>query len=211
MKLNAVVQGKGLHELEPHAATREMLIGIGVVFTFGIEDSDRLRKHFVGHMMVTDDEVDAFALGVGYLFHRLDTAVEHNHQPDTGAGCIIHPLGSYAISLIVAIRDVIVDVRIELLNKLIDQGYSRGAIYVVVAVNQDTFFSSHGPIQTIDRYVHVFHQERVMKVRQLRSEEFLRCSCSLNPTLGQQPAQDGANSQFLSQLLAYLFLFGCYG
>ena len=57
-----------------------MFVGVGVVFAFGVEDSNGLWQDAVGHVVVTDDEIDTFAFGIGYLIYRFDTTVEHNHQ-----------------------------------------------------------------------------------------------------------------------------------
>ena len=92
MELNAVAEGKGLHELEAHAATRQVLVGIGVVGPFGIQDGHGGRQHVVGYVVVADDEVDAFFLGIRNLLYGFDAAVQHDDQPHSCACGIVHSL-----------------------------------------------------------------------------------------------------------------------
>ena len=114
-ELNTVVDGKSLYQLEAHAAAAEVLVGIRVVRTLGVQNSHSGRQLLVRHMVVADNEVDAFFLGVGNFVDCLDAAVEHNNEPDTRLASIVHSLARNAVTILVAVGDVVVDVAIELL------------------------------------------------------------------------------------------------
>ena len=64
MELDTVVEGKCLHELKAYTASGQMFIRIGVVFPFGIQNGYSRGQYIIGDMMVADDEINAFLLGV---------------------------------------------------------------------------------------------------------------------------------------------------
>ena len=68
--VDTVVDCKSLHELVAYTTTRQMFVGVGLSFEFGIEDSHGVGQLVVGHMVVADDEINAFALGIGYFSPR---------------------------------------------------------------------------------------------------------------------------------------------
>jgi hypothetical protein len=80
MELDAIVDGKCLHELETYAASGQMLIRIGVVFPFGIQNGYGRRQYIIGDMMIADDEINAFLLGICDFFDGFDTTVQYNNQ-----------------------------------------------------------------------------------------------------------------------------------
>ena len=132
---DAVVDGEGLHQLEAHTAAREMLVGVSGIHALGIEDGHRRRQLVIRNMMVTDDEVNAPFLGIGNLCISLDAAVKDDNQPNTGVMGVIDALIADAISLLVAIGDVEVDVGGKPLEETIDEGHSRAAIDIVVSIH----------------------------------------------------------------------------
>ena len=161
---DAVVLGKGLHQLESHSATTEVLERIGVVLALGIEDGHGIRHHVVGHVMVADNKINTYALGISNLLDGLDATVEDDNQFHTRLFGIFQSFLADAIPLVVTVGDIVVNVGIELLKKLIHQCYRRAAVHVVVAIYQYPLLSSHGIVEPVYGYVHVLHQERVDKV-----------------------------------------------
>ena len=93
---------------------------------------------------------------------------------------------AHAISLVVTIRNVIFDVRIKLLQESVYQRHGRASINVIVAIHQDALLTPHRVVQPVNRHVHVFHQERVVKVGQLWMEETLRSALGSDATAYQQ-------------------------
>ena len=111
--------------------------------------------------MIADNEINATLFGIGYLFDCLDATVEHDNEFNTCFCCKVYTLTTYSVTLAFAIGNVIVDVGIELLQKLVDQCYRRTPVHVVVAIYHDALFAPHRIVQAIYGYVHVIHQEGV--------------------------------------------------
>lgn len=61
--------------LNPTPQPDRWAVRIGVVEPLGIENGYGGWQYGVGHMVVADDKVDAFLLGIRYFFYRLDAAV----------------------------------------------------------------------------------------------------------------------------------------
>ena len=112
---NAIVLGKSLHEFEAHPATTKLFERIRVVGALGVEDGHSGRHLLIGHMVVADDEVDTQRLGIGDLLDSLYAAVKNDHQFHACPLGILQSLATDAVALIVAIRDIIVYIGIELL------------------------------------------------------------------------------------------------
>lgn len=62
MKLDAVADGKRLHEFKAYPATRKVFVGISIVFALGVQYGYGRGQYLIGHVVVADDEVDAFSL-----------------------------------------------------------------------------------------------------------------------------------------------------
>ena len=60
MKFDAVADSECLHEFKTYSAARKMFVRIGVVFALGVQYSYGRGQHFIGYVVVADDEVDAF-------------------------------------------------------------------------------------------------------------------------------------------------------
>ena len=60
-------------------------------------------------MVIADNHVNALAIGISNLFHRLDAAVQRDNQSTPLLRSIIYSLLRYTISFGVAVWDVVVD------------------------------------------------------------------------------------------------------
>ena len=206
---NAVVLGKGLHELEAHAATAKMLEGVGVILALGVEDGHGRRHHLVGHMMVADNKVYALFLRIGYLLDGLDAAIEDDNKFHTSLLGIVYSFLTHTISLIVAVRDIIFNVGIETLQEFVHQRNSRAPIYIVVAVHHDTFLASHRVVQTVHGHVHILHQEGIDEVIQLWTEVTLCRRLSGNASAQKDSRQQVADTQLAAEVFSRLNLLWC--
>ena len=63
-----------------------------VVWLLGVEYGHGRWHHLVGHVVITDNEIDAKSLGILYFLDCLDTAVEDNNQFDTCFVGIVYSL-----------------------------------------------------------------------------------------------------------------------
>ena len=208
VELDAVALGKGLHELEAHAAAREVGAGVVVVGAFRVEHGHGGGHGLVGDVVVADDEVDAQRAGIGDLVDGLDAAVEHDDESDAHLGGVVHPLARDAVSLVVAVGDVEVHVRVELAQETVDQRYGRAAVDVVVAVDHDAFLAPHGLVEAVDGGVHVVHQERVGQFGELGAEETARLGRRRDAAAHEELAQNGMDTHFAPKDAALFFLLG---
>ena len=60
-------------------------------------------------------------LGIGYLFDGFDTAIENDNEFHARLLGIFQTLTAHTVALVVAVGNVVVDVRIELLQKFVHQ------------------------------------------------------------------------------------------
>ena len=160
-------------------------------------------------MVVADNEVYPFRFGVSDLFHSLDAAVENDNQLHPRLKRIVYSLLRHTIPFVVAVRDVVVEVRIVLLQKTIDQRNRRTPVHIIVTIDQDAFLPAHRLIQTLHSQVHIPHQERIVEVVQLGSEELTRLVFGGDAPLNQKPTQNRAEIQGRSQLLSLLCFLRC--
>ena len=161
--------------------------------------------------MVADDKVDAECLGIGNLVDGFDATVEHDDKLHASLCGMVDALAAHPVAFFIAAGDVVFDVRIELLQKLVDQSHRRTAVDVVVTIHHNALFAPHGVVQTVYGYVHVVHQKRVNQLTKHRTEEALCSALRLDATLDEQARQHRAHADFLSQFLSCLPSLGGRG
>ena len=84
-------------------------------------------------------------------------------------------------------------------KELIDKGYSRTAVNIIVTIYHDTFLTSHGIIEPIHRDIHILHQERIDKVIELRTEKALCRRFRRYSTLNKKTTKHRSDIEFLTQ------------
>lgn len=92
MKLDAVVLGKSLHKLESYSTARQVFVWVRRIRTLGIQNGGGRRKYLIGYMMVADNEIDAFFLGIADFFYCFDTTVQYDDQFYSGGVSIVDSL-----------------------------------------------------------------------------------------------------------------------
>ena len=205
---NAIVLGKGLHELEAHATAAEMLEGVGVVLPLGVEDSHGIGQLVIGVVVVADDEVDAKALGIVYHLVGLDATVEDDDELHTRLMGKVYPLLAHAVALVVAVGDIIVDIGIELLQKLVHQRHGRTSVDVVVSIDEDALLAPHGIVESVHGHVHILHEEGVDKVGELWAEESLGSTLCGDAAPDEEQGEDRAHVELLGKLIGLSGLIG---
>ena len=124
------------------------------------------RQHVVGDMMVADDEVYAPLTGVCHLVRGLDAAVEDDEEAHSLFGRHVYGGARYAIAVLGARRDIVVDVGVVVSQVLVDQSDGGGAVHVIVSVDHYSLLRPHCPVESGDGAVHVGHQERIVEIAQ---------------------------------------------
>ena len=117
---NLVVLRKSLHQFKANPATRQIVVRIGGIGTLGIQHGHRIGQFVIGFVMVADDEVYTFLFGISNFLHRLDTAVEHNHQRKMVVGSKVDALIRNAVTFHIAVGQIIVQISGILAQKAIN-------------------------------------------------------------------------------------------
>ena len=184
-----------------------MLEGIGVVRTLGVKYGNSGGHHFIGYMVVTNNEVYAKRFGIAYLLNGLDATVEDDNELHTCLIRVFHSLVTHTVSLVIAVGDVVVDVGVELLEKLVHQCHGSTAVYVIVSIDHNTLLVSYRIVETVNSNIHVLHQERVDEVCQLWTEETLGCTFCRYAPADEQLGKRRTYIQLVRQLISGPFVF----
>ena len=151
--------------------------------------------------MVADDEIHALRLCIDYLFRGFDTAVQGDDKTHALAGCQVDTLDRDTVTFGIAVGDVEHQVFMpDLAQELVHQCNGRTAVHVVVAVNHDFLIVTNGPLDPLDRLVHVLHQERVVEVGETGFKELVRLFYGVYASLYEQVRQHGRNPEHGSEL-----------
>ena len=150
--------------------------------------------------MITDDEFHAALPGIIHFLHRFDTAIEGYDQAETIFSSKINALDGDPISFAVAIGYIKIDFFMQLFQEGIYQGDSCSAIDIIIAVNHDLLTVCQRFFNTRNSFVHIFHQEGVVQVFELRSEIRLCRIIARHVPLRQQIGQLLINVENLTQM-----------
>ena len=161
----------GLHQLESHAAARQVVEGIMAVFALGVQHRHGRREGLFRQMVVADDDLDPLAAGIFHLVDGLDAAVERDDQAETAVGRPVDALVGHAVALVVAVGNVEIDLVGETRDEGIDQRDGRRAVHVIIAIDQDLLPGGDRAVQALHGLVHVLHQEGVVQGVQRGAEE----------------------------------------
>ena len=86
----------------------------------------------------------------------------------------------------------------------VHQGNRCGAIDIIIAVHKDLLSGNDCLMDSFDSLVHVLHEERIVKVIEIRTEERARLLECIYPPLDQKLRQHRIDSQFRRKL-SYIF------
>ncbi len=189
-----------LHKFVAHAAAGQAFVGIGAVLALDIENRHRVGDGVARGVVVADNHVDTVFGGVFRLVHLLDAAVEGDDEAALMLNGVVHTLEGDAIALGVAVGDIeeeVVQVRAQ---DAIDERHRRGAVHVVVAIDEDAFLMADGAAQPVHRLVHVAHEHRVVLLAERRADV---CACRIGggyAAKDQQAGRGEADIQLGSEL-----------
>ncbi len=160
-----IVSGREcLNQFKSYSATRQFFIRIIGIGSFGIDNGHGTGKLIVGHMMIANDEIDAFLFGIRNLIDGFDAAVKRNNKFYTCAHSIIDSLKRYAVPFIVPIRNIIIDIICYSAQKLVNQRNGRCAIDIVISINQNSLLVPNSSFNASDCHFHVGQQKWIMQV-----------------------------------------------
>ena len=135
MEFDTVTNGERLHKLETDSTTGKVGVRVRVVQAFGVQYSYGRRENIIRHVMVADDKVNPFFFGIRDFLYCFYSAIEYNNQSHTGFSGVVHSFFRNTIPFVVSVGYVVIKVRIELLNKLVDQCHGSSTVYVIISIN----------------------------------------------------------------------------
>ena len=181
--VRSVAHGKGLHELEAHPASGELLEWVSRVGSLRIEQRHAIGSLTSRQVVVADDDVDAqlgCLLDHQYLFRP---AVERDQQGTAALLGEVQCLVRDPAPLRVAVRYVKLEQRRDLSQVLVYQRHGGRPVDIVVAVDQYPLLITDRLIDPPDCCVHILHEEGIVQLAQPRLKEVLRLIDAPHPPL----------------------------
>ena len=155
-----------LRQLECDGGPAQVLVGIGAAGLRGIDNSQRVgNRRAVGRVVVGDDEVERKRARLDRLGNGADSGVNADHQAHAGRSRFAEDCVLHSVSLADAMRQVIGDLhgllrfdgQPDSLDGRLQQGGRRGAVHVVVAVDQNRLGVANCVQNSLDGGVHAYH------------------------------------------------------
>ena len=141
--------------------------------------------------MVADDDFEALAARILHLVDGLDAAVQRDDQGEAAVRRPVDALVGHAVTLVVTVGDIEIHPVGKTLDKGIDECDGRGAVHIVVAIDEDLLTRGDGLVQPLHGHVHVLHQEGIVEGFQAGPEERTRLleglDAPLDEELGEHP------------------------
>ena len=176
-------------------ATRgEFLVGVGAVFALGVEDGECVGQRVAFEVVVGDDDVDAVLVGKVHHVVGLDAAVEGDEQVDAVLLAELDAFLGDAVAFGVAVGNVVFDVLVgvgttDFAQEGIDECHGGGAVHIVVAIDHDFLIVDDGFGESVHGFVHVLHQEGVVKLLDIGLKKVARLLHGGDAALRQERGQ----------------------
>src|SRR5579872_2512380 len=130
-----ILFGKSLYQFKANPTARKFFIRILTIGPFGIEYGYGFRQFLSGKVVVADNKINRSQIRVSNFINRFDAAVKCYDQAKPIFGCIVYPIGGYAISFAVTVGYIIFYIIIYLFEKTINQRYGRSTVDVIITIN----------------------------------------------------------------------------
>ena len=153
---------KRLTELERHADTGDIFVGIGAVSAVRVEDGERLRQLLARQVMVGDDDIDLF-LRRRHLCHGGNAAVHRDDQRSSLRDDLVERFLVQPITVLLPMRNEVIAVGTKQPKIAAQERGRRDAVDVVVAVDDDALLPFDRPPDARDGGRHILHEEGIVK------------------------------------------------
>ena len=184
-----------LDEFKADAASGEVFTGVGAVLAFGVEHGDGVGNGVAGQVMVANDEIDSFALGIGHPGTGFDSAVEGDDELRSVVGGVVDPLFRNPVPFGVAVGNVEKEVVHPPREEVVDQRHCGDTVHVVIAVDHDAFPTGYGLLDPLHGEHHIFHQVGVVEFFEFGSEEPSGRFGGVYAALNQEVRQLGVDTE----------------
>ena len=79
-KLDSIIDGKCLHELESNTTARQILVRICGICTLRIQNGNSRWHNVIWDMVVTYNEIDSFFFGISNLLDSFNATIQDDNQ-----------------------------------------------------------------------------------------------------------------------------------
>ena len=160
-----------LNQLEAYSTAGKVIERIMAIIPLRIKYCHGLRKFVLRKMVVTDDHVYALASCIFDLFIGLDAAVKGYDKPEAVFRGPVYALVRHTVTFIISFRDIEVDLTGKFAQERIYERHGCRSVHIVVTIDEYLLMVLHCLADPFHSLVHIGHQERVMKVVQIRTEK----------------------------------------
>ena len=171
-----------LAQLEGNAYTAQMLKRIAAVTLLGVDNCVSRRQNLRHRMVVRNNNIQRFRR-IGYLAQTADAAVHGNHQRCTLFRNIFQRFVIQAVAFAFTLRNVGGNPAAALLQIQVQQGGSTDSVHIIVAVNRNLLSRRQGPLNALNRTLHILQQKRIMKGSSTAVKKITHRSCILQTAL----------------------------
>ena len=135
-----------------------------------IDGGNRFGKKSRYFMMIQNNRVDAFLPCVGNRFMVRYAAIHGNDQTDPLRVKPLHRLPVQTVPLCQPVWNVIAHIRMNLPEKLQQYDNSSDSVGIIITVDDHLLFEIDRTDKPVDRFTHILHQERIVKILERRGE-----------------------------------------
>jgi len=176
---------QGLGELVGHPDAGQRRERVLAILAAGVDDRARRRQDGGRLVVVGDDGVDPQPPPALHRLDRGDAAIDGDDQRAAAAVGVVHRAGRQPVTVAGAVRDAVVDRRLELEQRRVEHEGGGDPVHVVVPVDQDALAPIDGTPQSRHRAVEVTQPVGVVEVAGRGVEEASRLVGCFDPAVDQ--------------------------
>ena len=135
---------------------------------FGIDDRQCRRKFGIWKVVIGYDHVDTYSPGMLHDGIRANTRIHADDKGHTFRGSTIDHFGPHTIAVAHAVRHKEIGGSTGKIESLLQDDDGGCAVDIIVAIEQDFFFTLDRLLQAGGSSIHVLQQEWIVHVLQLR-------------------------------------------
>ncbi len=128
---------------------------------FRIDDGKRIRQFVARRVVIGHNHVESDLFAERNFGKRTHATVHRHHHADALLFQLRERFFVQTITFINAMRNVRFDIRAQRFECLHEQRRRRYAVHIEIAIDRDGFMRAHRTPQTLDRFVHAAHRERI--------------------------------------------------
>ncbi len=122
-------------------------------------------------MVVQNDRIDPALACMSNRFMIGYTAIDSDDKTDLFGSQAFNCFPVETVTLRNTVRYVVADVFVDLTDKMEKDDDGSDAVSVIITVDNHFFLSTDGAAESVDRFLHILHQERIVEIAEGRGEK----------------------------------------